>query len=700
MDINQYMGMFLEESREHLQALNQCLLDLENDPSNLSVLDEIFRSAHTLKGMSATMGFTTIAELTHEMENVLDLMRKEQLAASHELIDTIFRCVDTLEQLVENVAAGSNETIDIQPLLQMLSSIAKGEAPAAAPKETAKAPAPAQKAAVQEAAPENEQEQYLFPLNEAEENVIIEARTQGVQAYQIEVQLSETCLLKSARAYMSMSALDELGDVLRSIPTVDELEKENFERSFQVLLLSDVEAIKVEQALLSISEVEKVIVLPIDLLEKAPKAAEAETTAVTAATDVTTDVAPTAAVKKAAEPVKAAAAQGEKKNNRGSQSVRVDIDKLDSLLNLVGELVINKTRLEQIGITHRLTDLVETIEQMDRVTTDLQNVVMKVRMVPVGQVFNRFPRMVRDLSRELNKEINLIIQGEETELDRTVIDEIGDPLVHLLRNSIDHGIEHPDERVAKGKNPVGEVRLIASHEGNNVVILVEDDGKGINAEVIKQKALEKGLITQAEADKMDANEAVRLVFLPGFSTAEVVTDVSGRGVGMDAVKNKIESLGGMVDVETKINEGSKFKIRLPLTLAIIQALLVEVAKEIYAIPLGSIDSTINLEPSDIKTIQNREVILLRGQIIPIIRLGDVLQIPRTTSEDSGELFVVIVHMGEFRAGIIVDNLIGQQEIVIKSLGKLLAGIKVIAGATILGNGQVALILDIGSLLQS
>ena len=701
MDINQYMGMFLEESREHLQALNQCLLDLENDPSNLSVLDEIFRSAHTLKGMSATMGFTTIAELTHEMENVLDLMRKEQLAASHELIDTIFRCVDTLEQLVENVAASSNETIDIQPLLQMLSSIAKGEAPTAAAPVTAAVAAPVQVATAQETTSVKETEQYLFDLNEAEENVIAEARSQGVQAYQLEVQLSETCLLKSARAYMSMSALDELGDVLRSIPTVDELEKENFERSFQVLLLSDVEAVKVEQALMSISEVEKVTVLPIDLVEKAPKTPVVETAAaVPAAADIVPGVTPVEAVKKAAEPAKAAVAQGEKKSNRGSQSVRVDIDKLDSLLNLVGELVINKTRLEQIGITHRLTDLVETIEQMDRVTTDLQNVVMKVRMVPVGQVFNRFPRMVRDLSRELNKEINLIIQGEETELDRTVIDEIGDPLVHLLRNSIDHGIEHPDERVAKGKNPVGEVRLIASHEGNNVVILVEDDGKGINAEVIKQKAMEKGLITQAEADKMDANEAVRLVFLPGFSTAEVVTDVSGRGVGMDAVKNKIESLGGMVDVETKINEGSKFKIRLPLTLAIIQALLVEVAKEIYAIPLGSIDSTINLEPSDIKTIQNREVILLRGQIIPIIRLADVLQIPRATSEDSGELFVVIVHMGEFRAGIIVDNLIGQQEIVIKSLGKLLAGIKVIAGATILGNGQVALILDIGSLVQS
>ncbi|MDD4602101.1 MAG: chemotaxis protein CheA, partial [Negativicutes bacterium] len=366
---------------------------------------------------------------------------------------------------------------------------------------------------------------------------------------------------------------------------------------------------------------------------------------------------------------------------------------------LVGELVINKTRLEQIGLTHRLTDLVETIEQMDRVTTDLQGVVMKVRMVPVGQVFNRFPRMVRDLSKELDKEINLIIQGEETELDRTVIDEIGDPLVHLLRNAIDHGIEHPDERQAKGKNPVGEIRLVSCHEGNNVIIMVEDDGKGIDADVVKRKAVEKNLITQAEADKMDNNEAVRLVFLPGFSTADTVTDVSGRGVGMDAVKNKIESLGGMVDVETKINAGSRFKIRLPLTLAIIQALLIKVTEEIYAIPLGSIDSTISITQSDIKTIQNQEVILLRGQIIPIIRLSEVLGSQQGSDKMQDELFIVIVHFGDNKAGIVVDNLIGQQEIVIKSLGKLLAGIKVIAGATILGNGQVALILDVSALLQ-
>jgi two-component system chemotaxis sensor kinase CheA len=678
MDTNQYMGMFLEESREHLQTLNSCVLDLENDPENLSVLSEIFRSAHTIKGMSATMGFTTIAELTHEMENILDLLRKGQLKASHDIIDTIFRCVDTLEQLVESVASNNESSIDSKPLIIKLKALAKGEA-------ILSTPVKAEAVSIEPGASSS------IELGDTEIAVIKKARDQGMQAYEVQVSLREGCLLKSARSYMVMNALDEIGEVIKSIPAVEELEKENFSLSFQVIVISGSEAEKIQHTVLSISEIDQAVVLPCilpnDATEEiiAPKSIEP--------------------MKKDDEAEKAGNALVHtqttvEKKNRSGQSVRVDIDKLDTLLNLVGELVINKTRLEQIGLTHKLTDLVETIEQMDRVTTDLQAVVMKVRMVPVGQVFNRFPRMVRDLSRDLNKEINLIIQGEETELDRTVIDEIGDPLVHLLRNSIDHGIEHPNEREEKGKNPIGEIRLIARHEGNNVIIMVEDDGKGINADIIKRKAVEKGLISQGEADAMDANEAVRLVFLPGFSTAAVVTDVSGRGVGMDAVKNKIESLGGMVDVETKVNEGSKFKIRLPLTLAIIQALLVKVSEEIYAIPLGSIDSTINIIPSDIKTVQNKEVILLRGQIIPIVRLADVLNIPDSDNQHTEEeLFVVIVHIGEQRAGIIVDNLIGQQEIVIKSLGKLLAGIKIIAGATILGNGQVALILDIGSLIQ-
>ncbi|WP_371371242.1 chemotaxis protein CheW [Sporomusa aerivorans] len=691
MDINQYMGMFLEESREHLQTLNNCLLDLENDPGSLSVLDEIFRSAHTIKGMSATMGFTTIAELTHEMENVLDLLRKGTLHADDAITDILFKCVDTLEQLVENVASNSDTTIEIKPLISKLTAIAKGEF---VPSGAKGQPETAVKEAEAEVSPVE-----TIKLDDTEINVVKAAKKQGIECYEVHVRLRTGCLLKSARAYMVMNALEELGEVIKSIPAVEELEKENFEYSFQVVVLADVESEKVEATVSSISEVEEVVVIPsamAEIKEKAPEAAASQTAD---AVPKKTENKP--ATEKSEKPavIEHNNASAVDKKLKSGQSVRVDIDKLDSLLNLVGELVINKTRLEQIGLTHRLTELVETIEQMDRVTTDLQAVVMKVRMVPVGQVFNRFPRMVRDLSRELNKEVNLIIQGEETELDRTVIDEIGDPLVHLLRNSIDHGIEHPTERQAKGKNPIGEIRLIARHEGNNVIIMVEDDGKGINAEIIKQKAVEKGLITSAEADKLETSEAVRLVFLPGFSTAETVTDVSGRGVGMDAVKTKIESLGGMVDVETKINEGSKFKIRLPLTLAIIQALLVKVCEEIYAIPLGTIDSTINITPQDIKTIQNQEVILLRGQIIPIVRLANVLNVPATCNHNQEELFVVIVHMGEYRAGIIVDTLIGQQEIVIKSMGKLLAGIKVIAGATILGNGQVALILDVGALKQ-
>ena len=378
--------------------------------------------------------------------------------------------------------------------------------------------------------------------------------------------------------------------------------------------------------------------------------------------------------------------------------MRVDAEKLDSLLNLVGELVINKTRLQQIGLSNQLQELSEATEQMDRVTTDLQGIVMKLRMVPVGNVFNRFPRMVRDLSHSLGKEINLIIQGEETEMDRTVIDEIGDPLVHLLRNSIDHGIEKPEERIAAGKNPVGEVRLIARHEGNNILLMVTDDGKGLKPEVIKQKALEKGLVTKTELDAMEPNEILKLIFMAGFSTAETVTDVSGRGVGMDAVRTKIENLGGALELDSTPGQGTRVRIRLPLTLAIIQALLVQVHEETYAIPLGSIDSTINITPEDIRTIQQQEVILLRGQIIPLVRLGRSLGILDAAGfEDGQELYVVIVQSGDHKIGLLVDALVGQQEIVIKSLGKILTGIRQIAGATILGDGQVVLILDVNAL---
>ena len=529
----------------------------------------------------------------------------------------------------------------------------------------------------------------------------------------LKVTLAETCLLKSARSYMVMNSLEELGEVIRTIPVAEDLEQEAFERSFEVILVTSADEEAIRDAVMNISEIEKaetqIIKFGVAAPAQAPAAApvvEQKSASTAAATTPTPAPAPkpsapaNAPTKPAASggsaPAGGANAANQKKSHAG-QSVRVDIDKLDTLMNLMGELVINKVRLEQIGQTHRLSELTETLEQMDRVTTDLQNIVMKVRMVPVSQVFNRFPRMVRDVTKELNKEINLTIEGEDTELDRTVIDEIGDPIMHLLRNSLDHGIEMPDEREAMGKPRVGEVGLIARHEGNNVVIMVTDDGKGIDANVIRRKAVEKGLYSQDEVDSMDDSDAVRIVFLPGFSTAEKISDISGRGVGMDVVRSKIESLSGQVDVETHVGEGSVFKIKLPLTLAIIQAMLVQVQNEMYAIPLASIDSTLSIQPNDIRTVQNNEVIVLRGEIIPIIRMEETLMVPHV--KDTHELFVVVVHAGDSKAGIVVDKLIGQQEIVIKTLGNLFMGLKMFSGATVLGDGRVALILDVATMLN-
>ena len=705
METNQYMDMFLDESHEHLQSLNDGLLSLEENSEDISVVNEIFRNAHTLKGMSATMGFNKIAELTHEMEDVLDLIRKEQLKLNEDIVDTLFKCLDSLEQMVDNVGNGDPEDlIDVSDLVTKLSSISKGDgaaasAPAApaAPAASAAAPPPAAPAAPSAA-------EAALQLNDTDKSMIRQAKEGGLQGIHIQVTLSDTCLLKSARSYMVMNALDELGDVVKTVPPAEELEQEKFEHSFDILMVSGAELKAVEDALNTISEIDKIVVELVDPDKAAAPAAAAPAPAAAAAPAPAAAApppapaaAPAPAAKKAPPKAAAPAAAAAQKKAHQSQSVRVDIEKLDTLMNLMGELVINKVRLEQIGQTHRLTELTETLEQMDRVTTDLQNIVMKVRMVPVSAVFNRFPRMVRDVSKELNKEINLTIEGEETELDRTVIDEIGDPIMHLLRNSLDHGVEHPDDREAKGKPRTGEVGLIARHEGNNVVIMVTDDGAGINADKIRKKAVEKGMISQEEADKLDDADAVRLIFLPGFSTAEQISDISGRGVGMDVVRSKIESLSGHVDVETHVDEGSVFKIKLPLTLAIIQAMLVQVQEEMYAIPLGSIDSTINIQETDIQTVQNKEVIVLRGEIIPIIRMGEMLQVPHV--KDSDEIFVVVVHAGEAKAGIVVDNLIGQQEIVIKTLGNLFAGLKMFSGATVLGDGRVALILDVATMMQ-
>ena len=680
---NQYMDMFLDESHEHLQSLNEGLLRLEENMEEISVVNDIFRNAHTLKGMSATMGFAKIAELTHEMEDVLDLVRKEELKLNEDIIDTLFKCLDSLEQMVDSVGNGEAEdVVDVSDLVAKLSSISKGTPPpAAAPAAGGASAAPAAGDASGGAGSD-------LGIDDIDLDVMKKAKDAGMNVFHVKVTLMESCVLKAARSVMVMHALDEIGDVIKSVPPAEDLEQEKFERSFDIVLATASDAEAVTNAVDTVSEIEDIGVeeLDPDALAKPAEPAPAAPAAAAAP-----------AAKKAAAPAKKEGAKAAPKKQHQSQSVRVDIEKLDTLMNLMGELVINKVRLEQIGQTHRMSDLMETLEQMDRVTGDLQNIVMKVRMVPVSAVFNRFPRMVRDVSKELGKEINLTIEGEETELDRTVIDEIGDPIMHLLRNSLDHGVESPDAREAKGKPRVGEVGLIARHEGNNVVIMITDDGAGIDANKIRRKAVEKGMITQDEADRLDDADAVRLIFLPGFSTAEKITDISGRGVGMDVVRSKIEALSGHVDVETHIDEGSIFKIKLPLTLAIIQAMLVRVQEEMYAIPLTSIDSTVNIEPTDIQTIQNKEVIVLRGEIIPIVRMEKALQVPHV--KDSEELFVVVVHAGEAKAGIVVDNLIGQQEIVIKTLGNLFAGLKLFGGATVLGDGRVALILDVATMIQ-
>ena len=626
-----------------MQSLNDGLLGLEDNAEDLSILNEIFRNAHTLKGMSATMGYNKIAELTHEMEDVLDALRKEQLPVTSDIIDTLFKCIDSLEQMINNVANGDPEDlIDVSDLVAKLSAILRGEGGSSSPAPVTTQPAqPSQGQGAESGV--SVPSDLPVKLSETELNLIAEAAKSGMRGVYLKVTLAESCLLKSARSYMVMNALDELGEVIRTIPVAEELEQEAFDRSFEVILVTHADEDQVRDAVMNISEIESADTQMIKgqgsgsgVSKPAPAPAPKVQSQVSESAGInnSTLLTPNSSLPKPSapvnKPVQSAPAQSSApanqaaagKKSHAGQSVRVDIEKLDTLMNLMGELVINKVRLEQIGQTHRLSELTETLEQMDRVTTDLQNIVMKVRMVPVSQVFNRFPRMVRDVTKELNKEINLTIEGEDTELDRTVIDEIGDPIMHLLRNSLDHGIEMPDEREAKGKPRIGEVGLIARHEGNNVVIMVTDDGKGIDANVIRRKAVEKGLFTQEEVDSMEDADAVRIVFLPGFSTAEKISDISGRGVGMDVVRSKIESLSGHVDVETHVNEGSVFKIKLPLTLAIIQAMLVQVQQEMYAIPLASIDSTLSIQPNDISTVQNNEVIVLRGEIIPIIRMEE------------------------------------------------------------------------------
>ncbi len=676
MSMAQYMSVFIDESKEHLQLMNDSLLKLEQEPEDIKIIDEVFRSAHTLKGMSATMGFSRIAELTHHMENVLDNIRTGKASVDTVLVDILFECLDTLNALVDEVIEKGQEATEVTELMEKLEVMTKGGQSKPKVAEV-KVASPVQNKEVVESS------NLKMDFNEYEKELVIAGYHKNMKTYLIEVRLDDGCLLKAARTYMVFRNLEEIGEIIKSNPSVQELEEEKFDNSFTVAFLSNKSNAEVKKEVEDISEVRNVIVeeYVINEKEKNKKSEEPKKSEVKQANAKTP-------------------AKGDKpiETVKKTATVRVDTEKLDALMNLVAELVINKTRLAQIGSEYNLQELSETLSHVDRVTSDLQAVVTKARMVPIETVFSRFPRMVRDLAKDLGKDIDLVIQGKETELDRTVIDEIGDPLVHLIRNSVDHGVEKPEIRTQNGKNSTGTILLKAEHEGNSVVITIKDDGKGINEEVMLKKALEKGLVTEEEAEKMTKEDKIKLIFASGFSTAEKISDVSGRGVGMDVVRTKIEALNGSIEVLSEIGEGSEIRIKLPLTLAIIEALMVKLEDEIFAIPLANIVETIDISKSEIKIVQSENVILLRGEIVPILNLSKLLDVKTNKPEIEDTNTVVIVKVGSKKIGLVVDILIGQQEIVIKSLGKLFTGTKGITGATVLGNGEVALILDVLTLV--
>ncbi len=727
--MEEYRDLFLAEAGEHLQNMTDRMLELEKDPTATEHLTEMFRAAHSLKGMSGTMGYELIMELTHEMESLLDKLRSGEIAVETGLINLLFEAVDLVQLMIGNLDNRESFFTEVKALEKKLR-----EWPAQDEGDERKLPREEGRPISKEssAAEDNPQEQGTgadmvkdklinSELNEFEKEMLKDAVFRGEKAYLINVRLRDGSLLKSVRSYMVHKALEKQGEIIKTQPSLQAMEEEKFDRDFSFLLLGkpDLEITALKKKIESIAEIEKVTVSSfiIDDQQEATTTAPAKETQDSAGGSLKKQE--KAAIQASENTVNTETEEKTKKsfngedngdlaqvrkkaristlNRSAEKTVRVETAKLDALVNLVGELIINRTRVLELGKELKNEQLEGSLEQLERITTELQSAVMTLRMVPIKQVFDRFPRMVRDLSQDKDKEVELIISGEETELDRTIVNQVGDPLVHLLRNAVDHGIEDEEERRRKGKDPVGKIRLEAHHEGSHVVVSVEDDGMGIDPERVKEKALQKKIITREEAEIMGADEAVRLVFRSGFSTAAKVTDVSGRGVGMDVVKTAIEALNGTVEVKSEQGKGSKFVLRLPLTLAIIRTLMVKAGKEVYAIPIEAIRENLFVEPQEIRTIQQGKVITLREEVLPLNCLKEGLGMGFFEEQDVYP--VVVVQAGDRKVGFMVDELMGQQEVVIKSLSTFINDIKGIAGATVLGDGRVTLILDVAGLLE-
>ncbi|MDL4840083.1 chemotaxis protein CheA [Aquibacillus rhizosphaerae] len=675
MEMNEYLEVFIEESKEHIQSLNDNLLVLEKDPTNINTVNEIFRSAHTLKGMSATMGYQDTANLTHQMENVLDAVRNQKLVMNSEILDVVLEAVDYLEAMVMDIAGGGDGKRDVEGLVKQLEAIENGEA-----------------VAVNSDSKTNtsvSNNSSFDQLDQFEITVLQESEEKGYHNLEVNVKLQDACLLKAARVYMVFEILEQIGEVIKSQPSVPELEEEKFDLEFTVLLVTQESTENVEKRIMKVSEIDKVTIKPFNV-EGGYSKNQSDQPQPEQDGQVNND--------KVAAKEQTTNNQTTTKAAVNNKTIRVNIERLDGLMNLFEELVIDRGRLEQISDNLKHAELQETVERMTRISGDLQTIILNMRMVPIEQVFNRFPRMVRQLAKDLGKQINLEVIGADTELDRTVIDEIGDPLVHLIRNALDHGVESPDKRLEKGKPAEGNLQLKAYHSGNHVFIEISDDGAGINRDKVTNKAISNGVITNEQAEVLTDSQVFQLIMESGFSTADTISDVSGRGVGLDVVKNTIESLGGSITIESEAGKGSVFSIQLPLTLSIISVLLVEVEKEKYAVPLSSIIETAIVNKSEILSAHNKKVIDFRGKVVPLISLKQVFDVPSSSDED--EFYsIVIIRKGDKMAGLIVDTFIGQQEVVLKSLGDYLTDVFAISGATILGDGQVALIIDTNSLIK-
>lgn len=689
MDMNQYLTMFIDESNDHLQSLNENMLQLESNPDDIGIVQIIFRSAHTLKGMAATMGFEDLASLTHQMENVLDLVRNDKLKMQDFIFDTLFKSLDALESMVQDITEGGDGKADVSAIVASLQSIVRGEgaSPNGGSVEGNNAAVAVQG----------------IELDEFQFSVLDQSISEGHKVLYIQVTLREDCQLKAVRAYMVFETLERSGEIVKTYPDVQEIEQGEFDRVFSLYYITQRETQDIESQILGVSEIEAATVVALDHESLQQMVQESAATA-----EAVKPEAPSAApaaggsseAKSAPAPAKESKAPARNAGGGNpSRTIRVDIERLDVLMNLFSELLIDRVRLEQLASESRNQELTDTVEHMSRVSSDLQNIVLKLRMVPVDTVFNRFPRMVRDLAKTLDKKIDLIITGADTELDRTVIDEIGDPLVHLLRNSADHGVEPVADRIAAGKPETGTVHLRAFHSGNNVFIEIEDDGRGIYRDKILKNALAKGVVTETEAASMTDDEVNQLLFAPGFSTAEKISDVSGRGVGLDVVKSKIVALGGNVTIYSTPGKGTNFSVQLPLTLSIIAAMLIRMGSEKYAIPLSSIVETGIIKRGQIKHVHGSRMIQFRESMIPVISLSRLFEVPDFDEEREEETEIVVIRKGDRLAALTIDDFIGQSEIVIKNLGKYLPAIQGVSGATILGDGQVALIIDANAFIK-